>query len=32
MAAVEILRLFNDIVSAYVVINRKEDWEDGHEY
>ena len=28
----EILSLFNDIVSAYVVTNREQSWEDGHEY
>ena len=28
----EFLRLFNDIVSAYVVTNREQSWEDGHEY
>jgi hypothetical protein len=32
MAVLEILRLFNDTISAYVIINGEESWEDGHGY
>jgi hypothetical protein len=32
MVVLEILRLFNDSISAYVALNREEMWEDGYEY
>jgi hypothetical protein len=32
MAVLEILWLFNDSISAYIVLNREKIWKDGHEH